>query len=60
MNGFKGIMTVNNEKITNLIGNYDAMTEEGQNELLLLGEKYLNEKGKIKNKNEKEKCENGN
>jgi hypothetical protein len=40
---------VNNEKITNLIGNYDTMTEEGKNELLLIGEKYLNEKDRIKN-----------
>jgi hypothetical protein len=49
-NDFKGIMTVNNEKMTNLIRNYDAMTEEGKNKLLLIGKKYLNKKDRIKNK----------
>jgi hypothetical protein len=43
-------MTVNDEKMTNLIRNYDAMTEEGKNKLLLIGRKYLNKKDRIKNK----------
>jgi hypothetical protein len=46
-------MSENSEKLTNLVGNYDDMTEEGKKELLLIGEKYLNEKDKIENKKEK-------
>jgi hypothetical protein len=50
---YKGvIMSGNSEKLTNLVGNYDDMTEEGKKELLLIGEKYLNEKDRIENKKE--------
>lgn len=54
-------MTVNNEKVTDLIRNYDAMTEKGKNELLVIGKKYLSEKDRIKNKgvgDKKEKFDN--
>jgi hypothetical protein len=56
-------MTVNNEKLTILIGNYDDMTEKGKNKLLLIGKKYLSKKDRIKNKvigDKKETFENGN
>jgi hypothetical protein len=55
---FKGvIMMKSNGKIINLIRNYDDLTDEGKNELLLVGEKYLREKDlpakeRSENKNE--------
>jgi hypothetical protein len=36
-------MTENNKRASDLIKNYDNMTEEGKKKLLLLGEKYLTE-----------------
>jgi hypothetical protein len=39
------LLTRNIKKVNNLVRNYDAMTEEGKDELLLIGEKYLTEKG---------------
>jgi hypothetical protein len=36
-------MSGNDRKINVLFENYDDMTDEGKNELLKIGEKYLNE-----------------
>jgi hypothetical protein len=46
---------MDNGKVSDLIRNYDGMTDAGKNELLLAGEKYLKEKERL----EKEPPEDG-